>query len=71
MKIKHDCHHHAYLDLSLPDEWKRFIETNAGEMTPNQVSTQTSLYKPEVLIQGVDLAGNIEKRSRYEEFRRD
>jgi hypothetical protein len=38
IKIKHLCHHTSYFNIGLPDNWKSWIETNASQMLPGQVS---------------------------------
>ena len=37
IKIKHDCHHPAYVDINLPDQWKDYIKRQASTQTPGQV----------------------------------
>lgn len=37
IKIKHEMCHEAYLDIELPEEWKTYVEKNAGSKTPGQV----------------------------------
>ncbi len=43
IRIKHDCHHVAYLDITLPDKWKDYIKKQASTQTPGQVSTSAAL----------------------------
>lgn len=44
IKIKHNVHHHAYAQIGLSDQWKRWIEANAKNMTPGAVSCIYSLF---------------------------
>ncbi|RDX44376.1 hypothetical protein OH76DRAFT_1487106 [Lentinus brumalis] len=37
IKVKHDSHHVAYLDLELPDRWKDYIKRQASTQTPGQI----------------------------------
>ena len=37
VRIKHDCHHPAYIKIDLPDKWKEYIDEHARTQTPGQV----------------------------------
>jgi kynurenine formamidase len=38
IKLKHLHHHVAYISIGLPNHWKTWIEANATQMLPGQVS---------------------------------
>lgn len=41
IRVKHSEHHVAYLDISLPEEWKQYIDDMAASKTPGQVCLYT------------------------------
>ena len=44
VKISHASHHPAYLDMSLPEKWKAYIEEHARNQTPNQVGVDRNIF---------------------------